>query len=270
MLQKTTLEQLSILIPIHDFNKISDLEYLKKCLNCIDKCQLFIPKEVNILVTNEDVLSFLKTEIKKFDFKINLLLNDTTNTDFYSQINFFTEKCDTEFFSVVEFDDEVSEFYLKAFNDYYQTKKDISVFIPMVIEIDKDDKFIKFTNSEALSRGFITEGPLCYLPHELSKMLKSTLISGSFFKTEDLKEIGGFKTKLSLSNNFEFLMRATYTEKKVFVIPKLIYLHKNGRENSALDLINKSSITKEDVLFWYEIAQKEFFFKRDRDVEFTA
>ena len=65
-------------------------------------------------------------------------------------------------------------------------------------------------------------------------------------------------------------MRCTYSEKKVFVIPKLIYLHKNHRPNSALDQISKSEITKEEVLFWYEIAQKEFYYKRDREVEYTT
>ena len=140
----------------------------------------------------------------------------------------------------------------------------------MAVEVNLENTFIKFTNAESISRGFIEEGPLCYLPHEQSKLLKSTLISGSFFKTEDLKEIGGFKTNLKLSNNFEFIMRSTYSEKKVFIIPKLIYLHKNNRPNSALDVLSKSSLTKEEVLFWYEIAQKEFYYKRDREVEYST
>lgn len=260
---KTILEQLSIVIPIHEFNPEVDSDYLNKCLESIEATKLFSPKEIVLLVTTEDP-SFKKLK------GIKVIKNTTDKTDFYSQINHYTSICKTEFFSVVEFDDEVSETYLKSFNDYYLNKKDVSVFIPMIVEVNQENTFIKFSNAEPLSRGLIQEGPLCYLPHEQSKMLRSTLISGSFFKTEDLKEVGGFKTNLKISNNFEFIMRCTYSEKKVFVIPKLIYLHKNHRPNSALDQISKSEITKEEVLFWYEIAQKEFYYKRDREVEYSA
>ena len=76
-------------------------------------------EQVKLMVV---IPSSLENEIKEFNFgdKLDVIvtLNDTNETDFVSQINLGINKCDTEWFSILEIDDEYKHGWLESFNEY--------------------------------------------------------------------------------------------------------------------------------------------------------
>ncbi len=261
-MEKTILDNFTLIIPINEFDKEKDTEFLKKATESISKNKDYQPKKIIVVHTADN---FDKTLFSKLD-NVQYLTNTADKKDFAYQLNLGAKAVDTEYFGFLEFDDELGDTYFRAFKEYSDFYKNISVFLPTIIDISETDVFIKFTNSEALSRGLIQEGELGLLSHDHIKPMTSLNTSGAIFKTEDFNGIGGFKSSIKLSFIYEFLLRASYNDQKIFVIPRFTYLHRNGRPGSYLDQINKQNITKEEVTFWFDTARKEFYFDRDRDV----
>ena len=89
---------------------------------------------------------------------------------------------------------------------------------------------------------------------------------------EKFTEVGGFKGSVRLTFVYEFLLRGTYNDLKVFTIPKVGYKHTNMRPDSLFwnykykegDLIDST-----EANFWIETAKKEYFFTTDREIKYS-
>jgi hypothetical protein len=90
-------------------------------------------------------------------------------------------------------------------------------------------------------------------------------------KTAEFKRIGGYKTKIKLAFNLEFLLRACDQGLPVFVIPKIGYKHINMRPNSLFWNYKHADdkLTPEEVDFWMEQAKKEYYYIDDREVVYV-
>lgn len=89
---------------------------------------------------------------------------------------------------------------------------------------------------------------------------------------ESFEEIGGFKSSIRLTFVYEFLLRATYNDLKVFTIPKVGYKHTNMRPDSLFwnYKFNKDElIDSKEASFWIDTAKKEYFFSSDRQITYT-
>lgn len=62
---------------------------------------------------------------------------------------------------------------------------------------------------------------------------------------------------------YEFLLRALYKEKRIFVIPKIGYYHYVNREGSITSEYAKNMSVKE-ADWWIDLAAKEMYFPQDR------
>ena len=262
---KEILENISIVIPINELTK-DDKVFLEKALESIDK-NYYSPNSINIVITKELKEYNINDLVKKYN--LNVIINKG-DTDYSSQINFFAkEKCDTEYFIPLELDDGLSDNALKNYNIYSKAYTNVSLFLPIIVETDNKDNFMKFTDTEPFSKGFYQDGKIGVITNKMLDKLTLLMVTGGMYKTEDFNIINGFKKSLSISFIYEYLLRATFNDQIIFTIPKIGLLHRNNREGSYLDTLNKRGITQEEVTFWYETAKNEYYFTDERKVEYV-
>ena len=260
------MKNITILLPVYKIDE-DDEVMLKNALTSIEdfhndvKVSIICPKS-------------LLSKFETFDFgqklEIKLVTNDTDNTGFSSQINIGIDDCDTEWFSILEIDDEFKKTWLKSMHEYINEYKDVDVFLPIVKDINTEGKFLSFTNESVWAYGFSKiHGEL---DNDVLLDYQNYQTSGGLFKTETIKNYGKLKDNIVLTFTYEFLLRLTYNGVKIMVVPKVGYQHVNFRENSLFwsyknDEQNK--LSEKQVKFWLETAKKEYFFKNKRDIEYV-
>ena len=67
------------------------------------------------------------------------------------------DKCETEYFSILEFDDEYSNIWFKNFDEYLKHYPDVDIFLPLVVDTDEQGQFLGFTNEALWAMGFSEE-----------------------------------------------------------------------------------------------------------------
>lgn len=260
------MSKVTVIIPIHTTeNNLTT--WLKNSLKSIEN-QSVKPESVLIVRTpNED----LKKEIESIDLGsikdiTKIVENNTGKEDFCSQINFGVENTNTEYFSVLEADDEYSRIWFKNVNDYVKSYPDVDLFLPLVVETDPFGNFLSFTNEPVWAKDFSEE--MGILDENTIQSYPNFNTSGMVFKTEKYKEFGGYKSSMRLSFIYEFLLRMTHNSCRVMVLPKLGYKHTNHREGSLFKSY-KDGINPDEARFWMNLAKKEYFFTKDRNITYT-
>jgi hypothetical protein len=213
-----------------------------------------------------DQLNFPITD--KVEIKI---ITNEGQTDFCSQVNLGIDKCETEWFSILEVDDEFKPIWLKSVNEYVKTYTDVDVFLPIVRDINVEGKFISFTNESVWAYGFTEKQG--YLDNEVLLDFQNYQISGGLYRTQVVKDNGSFKENIKLTFGYEFFLRLTHNGVKIMSVPKIGYQHLNFREESLFWEYKNNEETKlkeDEVKFWLETAKKEFFFKNKRDVNYEV
>jgi hypothetical protein len=201
---------------------------------------------------------------------VNIVTNNS-KTDFCSQVNLGIEKCDTEWFSILEIDDEYKSIWLKSTNEYVKTYTDVDVFLPVVKDINTDGNFISFTNESTWAYGFTEKQGV--LDNEVLLDFQNYQISGGLYKTQVIKDNGSLKENIKLTFGYEFLLRLTHNNIKVMTVPRVGYQHLNFREDSLFWLYKNdetNKVSEDEAKFWLETAKKEFFFKNKRDVNYEV
>lgn len=261
------MKDLSIIIPIHKYdNQVDDL--LNNAITSIEKqkdkkeiINLFIilPKEIKNNI--EKIGSKNKIDIK-------YIINEN-DTSYQNQINLAANKIKTKYFMVLEFDDELSNTYIKNVKEYVKHYPDVDIFLSLIIETNEKNEALKLTNEMVWSQHGIGDfGELGFLNSESLKLFTDFKLSGAVIKTNKFKEIGMYKTKIKLTFMYEFLLRAINNGIKIMTIPKVIYKHFLNRKDSLFEYyINNMSL--EEKRFWHETAKKEYLFDTDRDIDIT-
>jgi hypothetical protein len=256
------MKNITVLIPIH---KISEdyKEMLNKALESVEdfhndvKVSLVCPAEVKKELTN------LSDKLE-----INFVVNKG-KTDFCSQVNLGIEKCDTEWFTILEVDDQFKSIWLKSINDYRKIYSDVDVFLPIVKDINSEGTFVSFTNESAWAYGFTDmQG---FIDNEVLLEYQNYQISGGLYRTQKVKDNGLLKENIKLTFGYEFLLRLTHNGVRVMTVPRVGYQHVNLREDSLFWLYKNdenSLLSEKEVKFWLDSAKKEFFFKNKRDVNY--
>jgi len=257
------MKNITVLIPIHKINE-DYKEMLNKALESVEdfhndvKVSLVCPSEVKKELTN------LSDKLE-----INFVVNKG-ETDFCSQVNLGIEKCDTEWFTILEVDDQFKSIWLKSINDYRKIYSDVDVFLPIVKDINSEGTFVSFTNESAWAYGFTDmQG---FIDNEVLLEYQNYQISGGLYRTQKIKDNGSLKENIKLTFGYEFLLRLTHNGVRVMTVPRVGYQHVNLREDSLFWLYKNdenSLLTEKEVKFWLDSAKKEFFFKNKRDVNYT-
>ncbi len=255
---------ITVLLPIHRIDG-DYKEMLKNALSSVEEfhndvfVSIICPKEV------KDELGPLSDKLE-----INVIEN-SGQTDFCSQINLGIDNCKTDWFTILEVDDEFKPIWLKSMNEYSKTYTDVDVFLPIVRDINVEGKFTSFTNESTWAYGFTDKQG--YLDNEVLLDFQNYQISGGLYRTQVIKENGSFKENIKLTFGYEFFLRLTHNSVKIMTVPKIGYQHLNFREDSLFWSYKNNETTKlkeDEVKFWLETAKKEFFFKNKRDVNFET
>ena len=214
----------------------------------------------------------LKEEIlKKHENKIVIkLINNEGESNYQSQVNLAVNKINTEYFSVLEFDDEYSLTFMKNINKYIKYYPDIDVFLTMMVEVDENNVGLKYTNETVWAQQFVGEnGEMGYLNMNSLKQYTDFKISGAIIKKTEFENIGKYKSNIKLTFMLEFLLRALNNGLKIFSIPKIGYRHLVNREGSMSYNFLKT-MPMDERKFWFETAQKEANFSTDRIIDLTT
>jgi len=256
------MKKITIILPVHRI----DGDYKEMLDNALSSIEDFHNDVVVTIVCPPSV----KNEIGQLSDKLEI--NYTINsgeTDFCSQVNAGITNCETEWFSILEIDDEFRPIWLKSMNEYINENKDVDVFLPIVQDVNVNGNFVSFTNESMWAYGFTEKQG--FLDNEVLLDYQNYQTSGGLYKTEVIKENGSFKENIKLTFRYEFLLRLTHNGVKIMSVPKIGYKHVNLREDSLFWLYknnDESKLKEKEVRFWLDTAKKEFFFKNKRDVKY--
>ena len=259
------MKNITVILPVHTL----DGDYQDMLYKAISSVEQF-HDDVNLTIVGpKSVTDNISSGGLSDKLEINILENKG-ETDFCSQINLGITNCDTEWFSILEVDDEYTPNWFKSFTEYQKLFEDAEVFLPIVKDVNIEGKMVSLTNESVWAYGFTEKQGL--LDNEVLLDFQNYQTSGGIYKTEVIKENGSFKENIKLTFSYEFLLRLTHNGVKVAVIPQIGYRHVNFREGSlfwSYKNDDNSKLTQEEPKFWLETAKKEFFFKNKREVEYV-
>jgi hypothetical protein len=258
------MKKITIILPIHKI----DSDYKEMLSNAISSIEDFH----NDVILSIVCPSKLKEELTNLSDMLEIkFIDNDGNTDFCSQINLGIEKCETEWFSIFEIDDEYRPIWLKSMNEYLNIYSDVDVFLPIIRDINQEGSFVNFTNESAWAYGFTElQG---FIDNEVLLEFQNYQTSGGLYRTQVIKDNGSLKENIKLSFSYEFLLRLTHNGVRIMTVPRIGYQHVNMREDSLFwsyrnDENNK--LAENEVKFWLDTAKKEFFFKNKREVNYTT
>ena len=262
------MKDITIIIPLHEFNKEIN-EHLSKALNSVVKCRSLY--ENGKLPVSIIVPPSIKDELSQVDFiksfeDINILINDG-ETDFCSQINRAVDLIDTDYFSILECDDEYRDKWFRQANEYFYGNESVSVFLPINAQHTNHSNW-GFGNEFGLSNAFITEdvddtddiGIINFKRMEKCSVFNLT---GAIFNRNDFIKVGKYKPSIKVAFNYEFLLRLTNKGLKGMVVPKEGYVHEIGRSGSLTDIYN-NTLKPDEINKWFELAFREYVYDEDR------
>jgi hypothetical protein len=258
------MKNITIILPVH---RIED-SYRVMFENAVKSVEQFHNDVKLMIVCPANV----KSEFANISdtLEVNIVTNNA-KTDFCSQVNLGIENCDTEWFSILEIDDEYKSIWLKSINEYVKTYNDIDVFLPVVKDINTEGNFVSFTNESTWAYGFTEKQGV--LDNEVLLDFQNYQISGGLYKTQVVKDNGSLKENIKLTFGYEFLLRLTHNNVKIMTVPRIGYQHLNFREDSlfwSYKNDDAKKISEEEAKYWLETAKKEFFFKNKRDVNYEV
>ena len=260
------MNDITIIVPIHIYND-GVKEMLNKALDSVNECQkLYEHGKLNVLfVAPKDV----KTELMNLKCAVDteIIANDG-DTDFCSQINFAVDHVKTDFFSILEFDDEYTPKWFKTAYEYYYGNESVSMFLPVNLLHDQNNENWQYFNTMALSPAFIT--PDANDTDDIGIINRKRLegcsvfnVTGAIINTKDFIRCGKYKPSIKLSFNYELMLRMTEKGCKLMVVPKEGYIHVMGRKDSLTEEYMNTT-TEEERAKWFALAVRECVFDEDR------
>jgi hypothetical protein len=225
------MENVTVIIPIHELKE----DFLAKAIKSVDTQKDIKTKIKVLLVYPKEIELGLNLFLKKNKFSNIIIIKVLNNskTDFQSQINLGVENTNTEYFSILEFDDEYSNIYFRNVDKHIKIYPEVNGFIPLLVEVNTDGDVVKLTNEFVWSKSFINDNEFGFITNEMLLDFSYFFISGGVFKKESFISCGGLKSDYDVSAVYEFLLRYTYNNNTLYVIPKIGYSHLNDREGSA-------------------------------------
>lgn len=245
---------IEVIIPMHDFSAES--------MNLLKKAVGSVPEGVDIVVSCKNgSLGDTKVELPSTVSFKEFEVDDS----FQSLVNAAVEDCSHKWFSILEFDDTYTPIWLSNAERYAEFEPDTSVFMFLEDIYDfRNNDYIGFGNEAPWASSFSNE--IGVIDLDSLQNFFNFYMTGSIFNTEDWKAIGGLKNNIKVSFWYEYLLRATNKGQVVKVIPKVGYIHYLNREGSLIDIAIKTISDKESE-YWFDVAKKEYFFLKEREVQ---
>ena len=269
---------ISVITPIHEcgaevtpmLNKAFETVITQEKCEELPKVLLVFPTEIKDCVVGWKDSMIRKYSSDGVNDDLFVLVENDGKTDFQSQVNLGSTKVETEYFSILEFDDEYSTTYFHNMSSYIKAYPEVDIFLSMMVETNDNNEAIKLTNEIVWAQQFVGEnGEMGYLNLNAIKQNTDFKISGAAIKTEEFAGLGGLKSNIKLTFNYEFLLRALNNACKIYTVPKIGYKHISMREGSLFDHYSKNMPMNERK-FWFDTATKEANFINDRVIDTTS
>lgn len=246
------MKDLTVIIPILSLDSKEKKDMFKKALKSASGAESII------VVGNSEALSGIEKVSKN-----TTLLENTGDTEYVAQVNFSVENVKTKYFSVLEYDDTFSKIWFTNVEKYLSVDTENTfAYLPLTEIIDAPSNEVIGYANEAVWASSFSEEIGCF-DNECMKDYLNFNTSGAIFKTEEFKALGKLKESMKLVFWYEFLLRALYKEKRIFVIPKIGYYHYANRDGSMTSEYGKNMSVKE-ADWWIDLATKEMYFPQDR------
>lgn len=260
--------KLTVILPVHRLTD-DEKDYFAKAVASV-RDQKTLPTKLMIVVPKE---SNLKTTLETYEYGENLkplveVVENDGKTDFCSQVNFGVSKTETEWFSILEMDDEYSKIMFDNFYKYSEAYDDVDAFLPIVLDANVDGRFLHFTNEPVWAKDFSEK--IGFLDNDSLLNYPNFQISGGVYKKESFDTVGGLKPSIILQFGYEFFLRMTYYDKKIMTIPKVGYKKTNMRPKSLFYeyYLGDQKIRVDEAKWWFNQARKECYFKQDRGITY--
>lgn len=249
---------------------MKDLTYIFPLYNLKDNAAL--AEEAIKSVGDNAKIIFVGTDedvdaAAKFNKNAKRIAVDAKDLSYTYQVMTALGQVDTEFFTVIEQDDTVDSRWYDLIDEYLKKDADeIFAYLPLTEVVDyKTKEVIGYANEAFWASSFSEE--VGYLDLGALEDYLNFNVSGGVFRTKDFLSLGGLKTSMKLVFWYEFLMRALYKKKRIFVVPRIGYFHKVNVPNSITDEYTKNMSQKE-ADWWIELAKKEYYFPQDRNKKY--
>jgi hypothetical protein len=264
---------ITTIIPVHEYNiQVSGMldgaiASVQKQEKIAEKPQILV---VYAAVIETDMLVYQQSLLTKYPEGINIIfVKNEGITDYQSQVNLGVKSITTDYFSVLEFDDEYGLTFFKNAEIYVKAYPEIDVFLTMMIEVNEKNEGIKITNETVWAQQFVGEnGEMGYLNAKALQQYTDFKLSGAVIKKSEFLNLGGYKSNIKLTFMYEFLLRALNNASKIFSIPKIGYKHLATRVGSLFDGYLKTMPVPERK-FWFETAVKEANIMTDRPIDMS-
>jgi len=254
------IKKITVILPVHKMDE-EDIVMLNNSLSSVEDFR----DDVKITIVCPEKISNSITY--KGNLETKILRNTILKTDFINQLNLGINDCDTEWFSILEIDDEYKKPWLSSMTEYMNNFKDVDVFLPIIRDVNVEGKFMTYMNESVWAYGFSKKQG--YLDNELLLEYQNYQTSGGLYRTQVIKDNGNLKDNIKLTFSYEFLLRLTHNGVNIMTVPKIGYQHVNLRENSLFWMYKNDEnlkLAENEGKFWVETAKKEYFFKNKRDV----
>lgn len=255
---------ITVIVPIHKIDT-QDSELLRKALDSfIENTKTYTHGNLKLLaITSKDAqastTSIVNVAMKDYN-NYSIVINDG-ETDFCSQINKAVSLVDTEYFSILEMDDEYSPKWFEMMYPWYETNSSASVFLPINVVSNGDHTQWQYGNELVWASSFSNE--LGVIDFDCLSNCSTFNLTGGIINTDDFVKIGGLKSSIKIAFNYEFLLRLTDNKLQAIVVPKEGYKHLLGREGSLTSEYN-ATIPNDEITKWFELAKSEYPYKEDR------
>ena len=251
------MKDIAIIIPVHALNGSDEEKLLINAISNVDECRKYYSHNLNVYVVSPN-------EIDSNILGSSKLIINNGETDFCSQVNFGVNNITEDYFSILEFDDTYHKKWFSMVEKYQSQMNDVSVFLPINIQIISKDDSRQFGNELPWASSISEE--MGFIDFKCLQSFVAFNITGGVFNKSDYLSVGGLKSNIKVGFVYEYLLRMVHNKKRIFVVPKEGYKHVIGRENSFIDKITKE-YSNEDLEKWFKIASTEYTYNEDRKVD---
>lgn len=254
------MENLTVIIPIVALDTEEKKNMFVSALSSVDDSNIIVVGSKKAIESLSDI------DLSKFIF--TTIVNNSKNTEYATQVNLALKSVKSEYFSVLEYDDSYSPIWFKNLKEYIDSDVDDTfAFLPLTEIFDYTTRESIGYSNEAVWASSFSDELGCYDIQSIESYLNFNT-SGGVFKTSDFLALGGLKASMKLVNWYEFLLRALYKGKRIFVIPKIGYYHMVNRPGSVTSMYGET-LTEKEAEWWIDLAKKEYFFPQDRKKTYT-
>lgn len=258
---------IAIILPVYKLDEVTKTLFTKAVKSVED--QKTLPDELILVVDKNDTASL--DYIKSFDFgvikNIVKIIENEGDTDFVSQFNLGVKESTSEWISLLEQDDEMSNVWVKNVVTYRNAYPEVELFLPIIVDTDQNNSFVGFTNEATWANSFSDK--LGFLDNNALEAYQNFNIDGMVIKKSTYLEYGGIKKNIKLTFGYEFLLRMTLKDIKTMTIPRFGYKHTNQREGGLFHSYS-ATMNAVEARWWLDKAKKEQHFKNDREITYDS